>query len=291
MTQTNDSDLSVVSSGRYDFDDMELMIGDHLFQVALPYDASEELISNVAAAVKATSLRLKSIDYTRKVYSQHWDCTGLDKERRDFCLFLTKIKEEISLISESFSNGVMRPSHLGLMAAEGGMLRVSASFRAAISLAKRGYYFESLAISRLILEQMAWAFCIHKSENEDEIIKTAASKCITGLKKIVPASGRLYGLLCKMTHVSPEYHGEYLKERNGMMTVIYSSKKSCYSAVFCILQLLDLYRIISEHISWDYIDNPLTCEKNSSGEIKILSERPMKKTIWDFEKNFMKKNK
>ena len=92
MKQTNDIDLSLVSSGHYDFDDMELMIGDHLCQVALPYDASEELISNVAAAVKATSLRLKSIDYACKVYGQHWDCAGLDRERRDFCSFITEIQ-------------------------------------------------------------------------------------------------------------------------------------------------------------------------------------------------------
>jgi hypothetical protein len=279
MKKTKD----IVSSQRYDFDDMEIMVGDYLYQVIIPYDAPEELITNVTAAVVATSGRFKSIDYVRKEYQRYWNCPGIDKERKEFLLASNKIKEEIISVSEIFTNGVVRSSHLGLLAAEGSLLRLSASFKVALFLAKKGFVFESLTICRLILEQIAWALCIHK--NEEEIIKTDASKCITGLKKIVPTSGRLYGFLCKMTHVSPEYHGEYLKEQNGTMAVIYSSKKSSYSAVFCILQLLDLYRIISEHISWDYIDNPVTCKKNSSGEIKILSDRPMKKTISDFEKN------
>lgn len=259
------------------------IIGDNLGSAAVPYDAPETLKKNVLAALRAYGLGINSIDYVKRKYGDSWIFPSPETAKESFYSLLTTIRFEAESISSIFANGVIRPKHVGLLAAEGALLRLWGSFHSVILLISQKYAFESFSILRMIFEQIAWSFYVYEMLGEEKIVNTKSHKTIAKLKELIPNSGRLYGLLSTQAHLDPIIHNQYLKYDDKRYFVIYSSPELINIALYLLLYLVDTYRIISERISYEFVDKLKAWDKQESGRLILLTNRPLSDKIEQFE--------
>jgi hypothetical protein len=70
------------------------------------------------------------------------------------------------------------------------------------------YVFETEAVIRIILEQLAWAYVV-PTIPEDKIPKLKPNDCITRFKTFFADCGRLYGILSHGAHIDPSIADDY----------------------------------------------------------------------------------
>ena len=85
-------------------------------------------------------------------------------DKIEFHRLLRRIKSEV----ESITNGCTFPvkGHLGLLYSGATLFRLKGSFRSATLIVSKGYSIESISVCRLILEQISWAYGIHKIKDK-----------------------------------------------------------------------------------------------------------------------------
>jgi hypothetical protein len=255
----NEIDLNKLFTPKFNLFEMEI-IGNHLFSAAIPYNSSFELKKDILSVLQAHTLGVTSIDYVRKKYGEDLKLPEPDLEKRNLLKILDKINNEINSVKNIFINEVIRPKHVGLLAAEAALLRLWASFQSVILLISQSYSFEIFPILRMILEQIAWSYTVYEINAEIIYIKpyTTISK-LKGLAKIV---GRLYGVLSSQAHLDPSIHNQYLKIADNRYYIIYSSSNLISYSLYLCLLTTDIYRIVSEKISIDFITKLMAWRKN-----------------------------
>jgi hypothetical protein len=157
----------------------------------------EDFVRRVTAGGVSYLLHLRSIDYALKRYSAAPPTKVRSPNRLDIMIDKTVDAMLQHMIScyRSFRNRENDP--VGLFIADANLIRLQATVRAAKTLANRGYYFETLALTRFAVEQIAWTWTCH-NKTETEALKTKANKCINMLKVIYPTCGKLYGFLSEI---------------------------------------------------------------------------------------------
>jgi hypothetical protein len=266
----------------YDLDDMHL-VGDRLMAVAVPYAAPDALKRKVVAAMKAHVGGYQSIDYVLKKFGADWTFPKRTDEQIVLHKFLGDVKREVEGVKKLIATGPVRPEHAGLMAAEAALIRLESTFFATALLLKQRLAFETVALCRLILEQLSWAYAVHTFEDIDGVIDLKPTKCVSNLKRALPYVGKAYGYLTKHAHMDPETHSRYLGSEDGMAFVRYPSPGFINDVAYAVLIMTDTYRIVSEYVSWDYLNEHLACRKNETGEITLVEKRPFRQLIRDFE--------
>jgi hypothetical protein len=269
-------------AAEYDLDDMQL-VGDHLMAIAVPYAAPDALKRKVVAAMKAHVGGYQSIDYVLKKFGAVWTFPKRRDEEIILHEFLRDVKREVERVSKLIATGPVRPEHAGLMAAEAALIRLESTFFATVLLLKQRLAFETVALCRLILEQLSWAYTVHTFEDIDGVIDLKPTKCVSNLKRALPYVGKAYGYLTKHAHMDPETHSRYLSSEDGMAFVRYPSSSFINDVAYAVLIMTDTYRIVSEYVSWDYLSEHLACWKNETGEITLVDKRPFRQLIRDFE--------
>jgi hypothetical protein len=73
-----------------------------------------------------------------------------------------------------------------------------------------GHAFESEAVIRQGLEQIAWTFGIRGLDAVDQVDETLGTWWVTKLKSLFPGVGKFYGLLTNYAHLAPKTHARFL---------------------------------------------------------------------------------
>lgn len=261
----------------YDLDEIEI-ISDFTFWAAIPYDAPLELKRNVLAALKSCGMNFSSIDYALKKYGDIWEFPDPSEAFKSLHRILRQLKQEIESIVKKIS--CYKSEYLGGRLARDALVRLKASFRSSTLLISRGYFFEPTAICRLILEQIAWAYNIHTTNNKNKIKNLKPTKAISILKQIVPYVGSLYGALNTVTHIDPEYDHHYsLETEEGIILINYIMPDRVFLVLYFLLIIADIFRIVSEYIFNDYGISLISWKKDKKGEIILVKDRPLTKDI------------
>jgi hypothetical protein len=207
MVRRRQTSTSTSTSSR-DLDDYDIL-STMTLSVAVPYRTTESFRKLIWAAMATYGFGNSSVDHVLRRYGFMWDRRA-DKsfQHEPRIIALRSIAEAANEIANALDR-VTVGSGLGPLCAKAALCRLEASFKAAYGLVRREYIFETDAVVRLILEQIAWAFAIH-SVPDDEVFSLSSTKCIGRLKTIFPECGVLYGALSEWAHIDPSLAQKYV---------------------------------------------------------------------------------
>lgn len=129
------------------------------------------------------------------------------------------------------------------------MIRLKASFEAAMLLMRNGYFIELLSVFRLIFEQLSWE-CYLFSENEiqtqSDLTKLKSpQETVSYLKTVLNMNslGQVYGLLSTEAHLSVKKIMRYLDmgAGNGRVDIIFQSEETDRDDISMLLLLTGTY--------------------------------------------------
>lgn len=261
--------------------EMTEFIGNDLL-IGVPFDAPEDFKRRIWAAANSYLYGNKSTDYFLRQYGEHWNFERPSRGRRRMANFLRLCAIEAESIHFGIVNGKDRTGCcVGLMAAEFTLGRIITTYKSVAFNLVQGYVFESAALMRLILEQLAWAYAIRRSE-DGSFFEVSSTKCITGLKTIYPTAGKLYSQLSDYTHINPKLHPQFLDTSEDVVAICYRQHELCARFAVKFGELVDLFRVVLEATSFDYIDKPLAWIRNEQGELEIVSGRPFIDNIQNY---------
>jgi hypothetical protein len=119
-------------------------------------------------------------------------------------------------------------------------LRLHSGFKACRFLIKYGYYFETYAIQRQILEQLAFAYHVSNHITYDDFLQPPS--CIKQFKNFYPSVGTLYGLLSNRTHIDKTQIKLFrIRNENDEVQTIINSLDYSLETMYDFLRLLDIY--------------------------------------------------
>jgi hypothetical protein len=259
-------------------EDFEVATAGQLGHLALipnyPAGINVNLYENVQAAVLASLLDIRSIDYAKKKYYHARPKTS-KRNQSARSKYIAAYKSAKEQIEEEIAKVNGEPESLGIFGASIVLRRLVSSFFSAHLLYSLGHEYEAHAISRLILEQIAWAYTAYPFDDIRYIKRIAPTKAITGLQKVAPDSGRLYGFLSKKTHIDYDSHSEFIDIQGGMILL---SQDQYYDYANIILTLADLFCIIWEITQFDFMSGQEFVEKKGTAFV-IKQNRPFLKII------------
>jgi hypothetical protein len=239
--------------------------------------------NNVYAAVLASSLGLASLDYTKRRYCNEEP----DQQKNEVTRYIEAYKTaktHIHTVMSRLSTEGKQPPSLGVFGASLVLERLPSSFFSAHLLYRLGNEYDAHAVSRLILEQIAWAHCAYSCDNIEKIRTIITTKTLSKLKNVFPKCGRLYSFLSRKAHISYSSHGEFLelqRERN----LVLLSHTNFYEYTFVILTLADLFAVVWELTQLDYM-NKLESIEIKNGFPAVVAGRPFQKVIQNHLKDF-----
>jgi hypothetical protein len=218
---------------------------------------SENLQLNVRAAVVASTLRLSSIDYARRRYLPSHEIqepSEEDSPRAAYTTAYCSAKAYMSHLTEKLRTTGRPDPSVGVFGASLVLERLASSFFCAHFLYRMGHKYEGHAVARLILEQIAWAYAAHQSDDLDFVEKIETTRSIGALKHFVPEAGRLYGFLSTKTHIDYSSHMEFLRVEDGKNVVLHAQPHyEEYAEV--ILLLADIFGLVWEVSQNAYLDD------------------------------------
>ncbi|MDR6966365.1 hypothetical protein J2X31_000358 [Flavobacterium arsenatis] len=131
---------------------------------------------------------------------------------------------------------------------------------------KFGYYYESLTLIRLFLEQLAYAFTISQTHVLKSSDIVSPTRSINHLKKVLPTCGKLYGILSKYSHIDISTINKYLTSFEQQPAIIkHSIIYSLESALF-YLNVLEYQNIVFEICFKKYLITFSAINYNSKNE-------------------------
>lgn len=258
-----DEEPYLLLSGR--FEEIEF-IGGSTMVLGVPFDAPEEFKRKVWAAAQCYATGNRSMDYFCKRYGDYANFPRPSAARRKLCSILRLAGYEVDRIVGQLSNGVERDSILGLFAAECALIRLSVSFKYGTFLLMQGATYESAAVLRLAMEQIAWAFDVHKIDDES-LFQKNPTKSISKIKEIDVTSGRLYSLLSDYTHIQPALQRNYLDFSGEYAAVLYYDYDAALKLSDLYVQVVDLYTLVSEKIAYKYFNTLQAWSLSEDGEL------------------------
>jgi len=259
------------------------IISSNLYTALIPRFSDPKMLSeNVEAAVTASSYGLASIDYAKKRYCKS---EPIDEEleatsdRIQYIEAYKSAKKHILSVKSKFATEDLPPPTNGVFGASIVLNRLRNSFLSAHLLYGLGHRYEGHAVSRLILEQIAWAHTAYVFEDLEDIKNIVTTKAISNLKKSQPVCGKLYGFLSKKTHIDYKSHLEFLRAEKNVNVVLHTQNQF-YEYAEIILHLADLYGIVWEASQQAYLTSLESIEIGDGG-YSVKEDRPFLKIIKD----------
>lgn len=263
----------------YDFDDLEL-IGDNLFVIGVPEKFDDNFKRNVFAAAKTSMLGNKSIDYTLKQYGDCWKFER-DEDTKQIFSALSDVKTIIISALEYLVAIKNKPHIASFFAAGAALVRLQNTFQASRLSIKCGLHFETAALERIILEQLAWIYYIYKLEGD--FFKIPPTKCLNKFKTIYPNVGMLYGKLSEYAHISPKTTLDYVKYDGKNLSIQLSSDpKKIKFMTYILVLLADMFCVVGEIVYSDLINEYQYIERNKDNNFTLKESRRTKQIL---EKN------
>jgi len=214
-----------------------ILLSDGRFSVGVPYNYPEQFMKYVFAAGKAYFLG-NTVNNVLKNYSDKWDFQAdvSDPSAQLLNAIIDSTKRKLRESCDQIDKRLHTKTP-ALIASSAALTRVIMTFRAAILLVRNGFLFESALMCRLILEQLSWAYAIHDSRDND-FLKVLPTASISKTKKLIPYIAKLYGVLSKSSHISPELTSDYIirnKADGGPYVLLKSPRSILHVCHFLIL--------------------------------------------------------
>ncbi|MCU1028637.1 hypothetical protein [Stenotrophomonas maltophilia] len=235
-------------SGR--FEDTEF-IGNTILVLGVPFDAPDEFKRRVWSAALSYVDGNRSMDYYFKRYGHLAVFPQPDPSRVRLSTVFQKCRIEVDRVAAQLANGVEREAHLGLFAAESALMRLKPSFEYASFLLMQGATYESAAILRLCLEQVAWAYDIHEIDDRT-IFDKNPTRSISKLKNVESRVGRLYSHLSDYTHIQPRLQREYIDFSGEYAAVRFRDFEAALEMSNTYIEVVDVYVAVTEYVSRKY---------------------------------------
>lgn len=250
---------------------------------ALASDSDQALLEDVSAVLVAQRERLSSLDYARnKAREMH-----LQSEESPLHLYhetyLAAAAYMERMIARLDPSGLPDPSP-GVFRAALALERLPASLLSAHLLYELGHRFEGHAVSRLMLEQIAWALSVSLLDDPSKIQQVRGHSEMKRLTSLVPPAGRLYGSLSKLAHIYSSFHREFFVESEDGHRVIHAEMRTQEYAEH-LLMLADVFGIVWEVTQADYLPGLETVVRTDN-EFRIVVDRPFFKECNDIIARF-----
>ncbi|MBT9568646.1 MAG: hypothetical protein IV085_10150 [Thiobacillus sp.] len=265
-----------------EFDELEL-IWTGMLGVAVPFDAPSDFKARILAAASTYFLGKKSVDNELKRYGESYELERPSVEERVMFAALIASKWHVQQLTAALSGFPNVEVNSGLFAAEACLIRLQASFKSAVLLIRQGYVLEASAVCRLILEQLAWAFAIHKLEDHS-FFDLEPNRCITELKKLCPTAGKFYGSLSGLAHVHPSHTPEYLDFEGPRTAVLLRITHLRWTAVFNLMKLADWFCLVGEYVVFEHLVVPQSVRRIKDGTLCAHPKRPFVHEILKYAK-------
>ena len=256
---------------RSDFYEMEL-VGTDFMLVGVPVDAPAEVKKRLVGAIVSYHMNLASVDYTIKRYIDPWQARQISEEEQRLVGTLRSIAERVDALVSALANSTPHEGAPGVVAAEAALLRLKATFQAALFLVAQAKSFEAAAMVRLIVEQSAWAFAVRSLATEGAIRNTSPTAAVSLLRDVAPFAGRLYGFLSGQAHLDPGATRHYVtRNEKGAVEIYLRHTRSTQIILGYLLATLGLYRTIVLQVGGAYVaEKP---ESGASETHRTTSER------------------
>jgi hypothetical protein len=226
----NDTEVRVLTAS-HDLDDYDILAMNTL-SVAVPYRTTESLRKLIWAAMVTYVFGNSSVDHVIRSYGNLWEHRR-DKsfESDPRLLILRSTQEAVMRIAETLEKTSTSP-RLGHVCAKPALCGLEATFKAAYGLIRRDYIFETEALIRMLLEQLAWAHEAHFAD-ENTLRTLNPTKCITKFKAVFSSAGTFYGELSEGAHLDPSIVEHYLRfHKTGSKIIRRSAADSQHSGYY-----------------------------------------------------------
>lgn len=240
--------------GEYDF-----YLNDCPWQIGLQSTHPDGLKRKVAAAVISEFMGLRSVDNVLKKYLANVTYREGDGSRLDL-----RIRSFVSRMMIEFESAIrylapLPNKSLCMTVSEWTLSRAPFSMELLAYCGQRGALFEALAIARMMLEQLAWAYAINTESDENSVHKLSATRAIISLKGKIVFAGRLYGWLSAHTHLTFDGHKKSMISREN--TVGHLMASSYFKAV--IFAVMILFSKLYLDVVWILYDEQLAVAPTS----------------------------
>jgi hypothetical protein len=201
----------------YQMRDFEVLLNQSV-PIGVDSDYPSELRIRLTAASLSFHIGNKSVDHFRKQYLADLDYPVSSRNRLDKRI-AGLLKAGLRELDHSLDD--LEPSNpkLGQMVSKWTFMRIPFSFDLALTCAQRGALFECLAITRMMLEQTAWALEIRCWDDFNAITARQAQQSLRALKSIHPAAGSFYGWLSAHAHWTYDAHIKAFDQSPGRISM------------------------------------------------------------------------
>lgn len=156
------------------------------------------------------------------------------------------IKQQIEVLDNAINQfKISTDDSFGQFVAKVTLLRTLFSVQTLLSSSHKGALYESAALARLALEQIAFAHSVFHLVHMENIQSTKPQRCISALKNIPGNGGYLYGWLSEHAHWMYDAHAKAISITGEQVGVVYrSSSFKIKSMSVCISILYLLYQTV-----------------------------------------------
>jgi hypothetical protein len=227
----------------------------------------------VAAGASSALLNISSIDYVLKRYVKQISYDANVPDRLDF-----RISDCVRELSGSIDNAVRgfgdrNDQPVGEFMSEVTFVRLGFAFSAMLTLSNRGYLYETAAVARMALEQIAWAF-VAKSHHSYEVVRNlSATHSIGRLKVVYPTAGRYYHWLSEHSHWAYNAHVKTLSSSEGLIEALGASCGYKAASLLATLICLDCCLAAFEAVFGDKVAKFHVLKRLKSGGYEIKRRR------------------
>lgn len=246
-----------------------------MFAIGVPVRMSQEFKVRVFAAAKSYIVGNKSIDYTLKRYREHWNFEVAEDDPEYAIVGLCALIRSSAARTISYLMAIQdKPDLPNVFACTAAIFRLSNSFRAAILCVRQGMHIETVTLSRLILEQIAWVAAIYPLKNDHyEYTELAPQSCIKALKHLIPEAGKVYGELSETSHLQFEATLSYIKVQGDDLAVHVHDLARCFEDAILLLHLIDWLEVVGEHVYFEQIESPRSIVVSADGTKRLKPDR------------------
>lgn len=229
------------------------------------YSDRTDLPENLHAAVAATALRLRSLDYAKSRYVQSRPRPSRKSSHDHYMDAYRATKSHMSECAAAFESNAEIDVRLGTIAASVALQRLVTSVLGAHLLYRIGLNFEGDAVARHVLEQIAWAVAAAGLDDEDQLGRLSPTRSISNLKSLAPYAGPLYGRLSETTHASLTQHRAVVRSEGETLSVLLTWGRPTWSAL-TLLQLADLWVLAQEWTQREHMKQFLALDPSAGYE-------------------------
>jgi hypothetical protein len=254
-----------------DLDDYEIL-ATRTISAAIPKGSDKEYRRYIWGAMVTYAFGNSSIDYVLRRYNHNWEIFNKSFEASKqgiapLRVVVEAIEEVVGLL-EAIDPGASK----GRICAKAALCRLEASFSASYDLIRKEYIFETNAVIRIILEQLAWIAAVHQASDE-EVYSIQPTKCIAALARKFPGTGNLYGELSAWAHIDPTFSSEYLRFHDEGHGAIRRSETNSLEAgrhLFSLASVfIELVQAVFSPVSPDHARDLLARVSRAEDEYKI----------------------